>query len=49
MAIAAPRAFIGWTGVWKMMIEDTITDIRFIVFPILNVNGEISSSDIYET
>lgn len=49
MAIAAPRALIGWTGVRKIMIEETITDIRFIVFPMLNVKGEISSRDIYET
>lgn len=44
--MAAPRALIGWTGVWKMMMEETITDIRFIVLPMLNVNGEISSKDM---
>jgi len=27
--------------VWKMMIEATRTEIRFIVFPALNVSGEI--------
>lgn len=47
--MAAPRAFTGWTGVLNMMIEDTMTDIRFMVFPMLNVKGEISSSDMYET
>lgn len=41
MAMAAPRALTGWTGVWKMIMEETITEILFIVFPILNVNGEI--------
>ena len=49
IAIAAPRALTGWTGVWKMIIEDTITDIRFMVFPMLNVKGEISSRDMYDT
>nr|GEZ66326.1 hypothetical protein [Tanacetum cinerariifolium] len=44
--IAAPRAFTGWTGVRKMMMDETMTDIRFIVFPMLNVKGEISSSDM---
>lgn len=46
MAIAAPRALMGWTGVRKIMIEETMTDIRFIVFPMLNVKGEISSKDM---
>ena len=41
MAMAAPRALTGWTGVWKMIMEETITEILSIVFPILNVNGEI--------
>lgn len=49
IAIAAPRALTGWTGVRKMMIEDTITDIRFIVLPMLNVKGEISFKDMYDT
>ena len=39
--MAAPRALMGWTGVWKMMMEETITDIRFMVLPMLNVKGEI--------
>lgn len=47
--MAAPRALMGWTGVWKMMIEETITEIRFMVLPTLNVKGEISSRDMYET
>ena len=47
--MAAPSALIGWTGVRKIMIEETMTDIRFMVFPMLNVNGEISSNDIYDT
>jgi hypothetical protein len=29
-----------------MIIEDTMTDIRFMVFPMLNVKGEISSNDM---
>lgn len=45
-AIAAPSALTGWTGVWKIMMEDTITDIRFMVFPMLNVSGDISSNDM---
>lgn len=49
MAIAAPSALTGWTGVWKIMIEETITEIRFMVFPMLNVSGEISSRDMYDT
>lgn len=44
--MAAPRALTGWMGVWKMMIDETMTDIRFIVLPMLNVNGEISSNDM---
>lgn len=32
-----------------MIIEETITEIRFMVFPMLNVKGEISSRDMYET
>ena len=39
--MAAPRALTGWTGVWKMMIDETMTEILFIVFPTLNVRGEI--------
>lgn len=46
MAMAAPSALTGRTGVWKIMIDETITDIRFIVLPMLNVNGEISSRDM---
>jgi hypothetical protein len=46
MAIAAPRAFTGWTGVWKMIIDETITEIRFMVLPTLNVSGDISSRDM---
>jgi hypothetical protein len=46
MAIAAPSALTGRTGVWKIMIDETITDMRFIVLPMLNVNGEISSRDM---
>lgn len=49
IAMAAPRALTGWTGVWKMMMEETMTEIRFIVLPMLNVNGEIWSRDMYET
>lgn len=49
IAMAAPKALMGWTGVWKMIIEETITDILFIVFPTLNVKGEIWSRDMYET
>jgi len=30
-------------------IEETMTEIRFIVFPTLNVSGEIWSRDMYET
>lgn len=37
---------MGWTGVWKMMMDETMTDMRFMVLPMLNVNGEISSSDM---
>lgn len=47
--MAAPRALIGWSGVLKMMIEATITEILFIVFPMLNVNGDISFRDMYDT
>lgn len=47
--MAAPRALMGRTGVWKMMIDETMTEMRFIVFPMLNVKGEISSSDMYDT
>lgn len=49
IAIAAPRALIGCMGVWKIIIEATITEILFIVFPTLNVKGDISSNDIYDT
>ena len=49
MAMAAPRALIGWTGVLKMIIDEMMTDILFMVFPMLKVNGEISSNDMYET
>lgn len=49
IAMAAPRALLGWMGVWKMIIEETITEILFIVFPMLNVKGEISFKDMYET
>lgn len=45
-AIAAPRALTGCTGVEKMMIDETMTEIRFMVFPMLNVKGDISSSDM---
>lgn len=44
--MAAPSALMGRTGVWKIMMEETMTDIRFIVFPMLNVSGEISSKDM---
>lgn len=47
--MAAPRALTGWRGVRKMMMEATITKILFIVFPILNVNGDISFKDMYDT
>lgn len=46
MAIAAPRALMGWTGVWKIMMKETITEIRFMVLPMLNANGDISSNDM---
>lgn len=49
IAMAAPRALMGRTGVWKIMMEETMTDIRFMVLPMLNVKGEISSKDIYDT
>lgn len=49
MAMAAPRALTGWTGVRKMMMEETMTDILFMVFPTLKVKGEISFKDMYET
>lgn len=49
MAMAAPSALMGCTGVWKMMMEATMTEMRFMVLPTLNVSGEISSSDMYET
>jgi len=45
-AMAAPRALIGWTGVWKMIMDETMTDIRFMVFPMLKVKGEISFRDM---
>ena len=41
IAMAAPMALMGRTGVWKMIIDDTITNILFIVLPTLNVNGDI--------
>jgi hypothetical protein len=41
IAMAAPSALTGRTGVRKIMIDETITDMRFIVLPMLNVNGEI--------
>lgn len=47
--MAAPSALTGSIGVWKMMMEATITEILFIVFPMLNVKGEISFRDMYET
>lgn len=46
MAMAAPSALMGWTGVWKIMMEETMTEIRFMVLPTLNVSGEISSNDM---
>lgn len=46
MAMAAPSALIGWTGVWKIMMEATMTEILFMVLPMENVSGEISSSDM---
>ena len=46
MAMAAPSALTGRTGVRKMMIDETMTDMRFIVLPMLNVNGEIWSRDM---
>jgi len=47
--MAAPRALTGWTGVWKMIMDETMTEIRFMVFPMLKVKGEISSRDMYDT
>lgn len=44
--MAAPIAFIGWIGVQKIIIDATMTEILFIVLPMLNVNGEISLSDM---
>lgn len=32
-----------------MMMEETITDMRFMVLPTLNVKGDIWSRDMYET
>jgi hypothetical protein len=49
IAIAAPAALIGKTFVWKMRIEEAITVARFIVLPMLNVRGEISFRDMYDT
>lgn len=49
MAMAAPRALMGLTGVRKMRIDDTITVTRFIVLPMLNERGEIWSRDMYDT
>jgi hypothetical protein len=49
MAIAAPTALIGRTCVWKMIMEETMTVTRFMVLPMLKVNGEISFRDMYET
>lgn len=46
IAMAAPRALKGWTGVRKIMMEETMTEIRFIVLPTLNVKGEIWSKDM---
>jgi hypothetical protein len=33
-------------GVWKMIMDETMTDIRFMVFPMLKVKGEISFRDM---
>ncbi|KAK6269723.1 hypothetical protein POUND7_006828 [Theobroma cacao] len=44
--MAATKALMGCTGVWKMMMEKTMTDISFMVLPVLNVKGEISPRDI---
>ena len=49
IAMAAPRALMGWTGVLNIMIDETMTDIRFMVLPMLNVKGEIWSRDMYDT
>lgn len=49
MAIAAPRMLIGKILVRKMRIEETITVMRLMVLPILNVSGDISSNDMYDT
>jgi len=49
IAMAAPRAFMGCRGVWNMMMDETITEILFIVLPMLNVKGDISSRDMYDT
>jgi hypothetical protein len=46
IAMAAPSALMGWTGVWKMMMDATMTEILFMVLPMLNVSGEISSRDM---
>ena len=46
IAMAAPRALTGWTGVRKIMMEETMTEIRFMVLPTLNVKGEIWSKDM---
>lgn len=32
-----------------MMMDETMTDMRFIVLPMLKVNGEIWSRDMYDT
>lgn len=39
--MAAPMELMGRTGVRKMIMDDTITNILFIVLPTLNVNGDI--------
>lgn len=39
---------IGWIGVRKIMMDEIMIDIRFIVFFMLNVKGEILFRDMYD-
>lgn len=48
--MAAPSALIGCTDVRKITMEATITETFLIItFPMLNVKGDVSFRDMYET
>lgn len=48
--MAAPSALTGCTDVRKNMMEATITEILLMItFPMLNVKGDVSFKDMYET